>query len=88
MDTLYLLQARNYTGNGASGTNGSFSDGMPNALHYHGSEHGEVVWFGFPLYYFELDQARQAVATVMRVLGVAPSAPGGSPGARAARRER
>jgi len=69
MDTLYLLQARGYTGNGG---NASASDAMPNAIYYHGSEHGPVVWFGFPMYFFERDQARQAVATVLRVLGVEP----------------
>jgi len=72
LDTLYLLQARGFTGNGG---NASLSDGMPNALYYHGSEHGPIVWFGFPLYFFERDQARQAVATVMRVFGVDPAAP-------------
>jgi hypothetical protein len=84
LDTLYLLQARNYTGDGTTGSNGSFSDGQPNAVYYHGSDHGPVVWFGFPLYYFENDQARQAVNTVLRVLGVPPRAPGEPPGARAA----
>jgi hypothetical protein len=69
LDTLYLLQARGYTGNGG---NASASDAMPNAIYYHGSEHGPVVWFGFPMYFFERDQARQAVATVLRVLGVEP----------------
>jgi hypothetical protein len=73
LDTLYLLQARGYTGNGG---NLSLSDGLPNAVYYHGAEHGPVVWFGFPLYFFEHDQARQAVATVMRVFGVEPDAPG------------
>ena len=82
LDTLYLLQARNYNGNGG---NQSISDGQPNAVYYHGSEHGPVVWFGFPIYYFERDQARQAVATVLTVLGVAPNAPGQSPGAGVAR---
>jgi hypothetical protein len=69
LDTLYLLQARGYTG---AGGNASLSDGMPNAVYYHGSEHGPVVWFGFPLYFFERDQARQAVAKVLTVLGVPP----------------
>ena len=81
LDTLYLVQARGYTGNGG---NASMSDGMPNAVYYHGSEHGPVVWFGFPLYFFERDQARQAVATVMRVFGVEPDAPA-APVARHAR---
>jgi hypothetical protein len=72
LDTLYLLQARGYTGNGG---NLSTSDAMPNAVYYHGSEVGPIVWFGFPLYFFEHDQARQAVAKVLGVLGVAPLAP-------------
>jgi hypothetical protein len=80
LDTLYLLQARNYTGSGGTA---SFDDGFPNAVYYHGAEHGPVVWFGFPLYYFEHDQARQAVSTVLRVLGVEPNAPDANPGARA-----
>jgi hypothetical protein len=81
LDTLYLLQARDYSGDGALA---SFSDGYPNATYYHGSEHGPVVWLGFPIYFFEHDQARQLVATVLRVLGVEPNAPGANPGARAA----
>jgi hypothetical protein len=81
LDTLYLLQARGYTGNGG---NASLSDGRPNAVYYHGSEHGPIVWFGFPLYFFEHDQAHQAVATVLRVLGVDPAAPD-APLARRAR---
>ena len=88
LDTLYLLQARNYTGDGTTGSNGSLSDGQPNAFYYHGSEHGAVVWFGFPLYYFENDQARQAVATVLRVLGVPPRSPHDPPGAGAATADR
>ena len=81
LDTLYLLQARNFTGDGTTGSNSSLSDGLPNAVYYHGSEHGEVVWFGFPIYYFEHDQARQAVATVLRVLGVPPRSALDPPGA-------
>ncbi len=68
LDTLYLLQARDYSGAGP----GALSDGMPNAIHYYGSEHGEVVWFGFPLHSFHRDEARAAVHAVMRVLGVDP----------------
>jgi len=71
MDTLYLLQAKDYS----LDPTGAASDGKPNALDYHGSNSGEIVWFGFPLYYFELDQARQAVSTVLRNLGVPPRAP-------------
>ncbi len=69
LDTLYLLQARDYSGDGS----GALSDGMPNALHYHGGDNGEVVWFGFPLHSFHHDEARQAVHAVMRVLGVEPT---------------
>jgi hypothetical protein len=66
-DTLYLLQARslNLTATG-------LSDGKPNGIHYYGSEHGEVVWLGFPLYHFERSQARELVTTVLRVLGIEP----------------
>src|SRR5207247_2973420 len=71
MDTLYLLQAKDYS----LDPTGALSDGKPNAFDYHGSGSGEIVWFGFPLYNFELDQARQAVDTVLRVLGVPPRAP-------------
>ena len=70
LDTLYLLQARDYSGVG----NGALSDGHPNAIHYYGSEHGEVVWFGFPLHSFRRDDARAAVRAVMRNLGVEPTA--------------
>ena len=69
LDTLYLLQARDYSGVDS----GALSDGRPNAIHYYGSEHGEVVWFGFPLHSFHHDEARAAVRSVMRVLGVEPS---------------
>ncbi len=75
VDTLYLLQARDYSLDGA----GALSDGCPNGLDIHPSESGEIVWFGFPLYDFELDQARQAVTTVLRALGVQPRAPGAPP---------
>jgi len=68
LDTLYLLQARDYSLDGG----GALSDGKPDAIDYHGSDNGEVVWLGFPLYDFELDQARQLVRTVLGVLGVAP----------------
>ncbi len=73
MDTLYLLQARFYDPNG---TQNPRVDGFPNALHYYGNENGpgsELVWFGFPLYIFEKEQARQVVRSVMRNLGVAPA---------------
>ncbi|MGH7726390.1 MAG: hypothetical protein ACREOU_13265, partial [Candidatus Eiseniibacteriota bacterium] len=47
VDTLYLVQARDYSGDGS----GALSDAHPNGLYYHGTEHGEWVWFGFPLYH-------------------------------------
>ncbi len=74
LDTLYLLQARDYSLDGAGAT----SDGKPNAVDYHGGDNGEIVWFGFPMYFFELDQARQAVHTVLANLGVPPRTPGAS----------
>lgn len=70
MDTLYLNQARFYDPNRALIPP---SDGFPNAVHYYGNENGpgsELVWFGFPLYIFEPEQARQVVRSVMRNLGV------------------
>ncbi len=84
LDTLYLLQARNYTGDGTTGSNSSFSDGLPNAVYYHGSDNGPVVWFGFPMYFFEPEQARQAVKTVLTVLGVPTRSATDPPGAGAA----
>jgi hypothetical protein len=69
LDTLYLLQARDYSGDGS----GALSDGMPNAIHYYGGDNGELVWFGFPLHSFHRDEARAAVRAVMRVLGVEPT---------------
>jgi hypothetical protein len=68
VDTLYLFQAQ------ALDLTNAGSDGKPNALHYRGSEHGEVVWLGFPLHFFEVDQARALVHRALTVLGVAPQA--------------
>jgi hypothetical protein len=68
-DTLYLAQARTYDPNGISNVP---SDGKPNAIWYHGGDQGDVVWFGFPLEFFELDQARQVVRAVMRNFGIEP----------------
>lgn len=73
MDTLYLFQARFYD---PAGTQNPRVDGFPNAVHYYGPENGpgsELVWFGFPLYIMEKEQARQVVRVVMRNLGVAPA---------------
>jgi len=72
MDTLYLYQSITYDPNDVQLP---VADGLPNAVDYHGSEHGEVVWFGFPLYDFELDQARQLTSLVLTNLGV-PRTPG------------
>jgi hypothetical protein len=78
LDTLYLCQALLFDPNEVQVPP---SDGFPNAVDYHGSEHGEVVWFGFPLYVFEREQARQVVQTVMRVFGIAPLPSGVKQGA-------
>jgi hypothetical protein len=71
LDTLYLLQSRDYSGDGI----GALADALPNAVCYHGSESSEIVWLGFPLYYFEPDQARQLVRVVLRNLGLSPRTP-------------
>lgn len=70
LDTLYLAQAIVYDPTDASP---AASDGRPNAVDYHGADNGEVVWFGFPLYYFEPDQARTLTRKVLSVLGVQPT---------------
>ncbi len=63
VDTLYLFQAELLDMTATS------FDGKPNGLHYHGTQHGQVVWLGFPLYYFEIEQARTLVHRVLSVLG-------------------
>ncbi|MGH7724953.1 MAG: hypothetical protein ACREOU_05945 [Candidatus Eiseniibacteriota bacterium] len=80
-DTLYLCAAKEYDPLGLA-TPGS--DGFPNAIHYYGSENGQVVWMGFPLYFFELTQARQVAANVMEVFGIEPLPPGVKRGAGSA----
>ena len=80
-DTLYLCQARTYD---PSSAGSSASDGKPNAIWYHGGDQGDVVWFGFPLEFFELDQARQVVRSVMRNFGIDPLPAGVREGAGAA----
>jgi hypothetical protein len=72
LDTLYLCQARLLDLNSVQVPP---SDGRPNAVHYYGSEHGDVVWMGFPLYIFEPDQAREVVRKVMEVFGVPQATP-------------
>jgi hypothetical protein len=76
MDTLYLFQAREYDPNHIYEPNAG--DGYPNAVHYYGTDNGprsQLVWFGFPLHYFDRDQVKVVVAEVMKNLGVAPAAP-------------
>ena len=81
VDTLFLYQALRYdTTNAYPG-----SDGRPNALDVHAGDQGELVWFGFPLYYFEPDQARQVTSTVLRMLGVERLPRGVRTGPQAAR---
>jgi hypothetical protein len=64
LDTLYLHQGRDLALGNVN------SDGRPDALHYHGAQHGELVWLGFPLHYFERDQARALVHRVMQQFGL------------------
>jgi hypothetical protein len=80
LDTLYLCQARLYDPNHVQVP---ASDGDPNAVYYYGREHGKLVWFGFPLYYFELDQARQVTAIVLGNLGLYPTVAARPTGANA-----
>jgi hypothetical protein len=64
VDTLYLAQWYAYD---------PTAPAFPNALHYHGANHGEVVWFGFPMHFFEVEQAREVARVAMRVFGIQPS---------------
>jgi len=73
LDTLYLFQARTFDPNHVQVPP---SDGFPNGVYYHGSDNGPIVWFGFPLYFFELDQARKVTEVVLRNLGLQRKAPG------------
>ncbi len=75
MDTLYLHQARQYDPTGIYQPNSA--DGYPNAVHYYGTDNGpnsQLVWFGFPLHFFERDQVKTVVAKVMQNFGI-PTAP-------------
>jgi hypothetical protein len=74
LDTLYLCQARLYDPNR---TSVPVSDGLPDALYYTGRDNGDLVWFGFAPYFFELDQMRQVARCVMHVLGQEPKSPPG-----------
>ena len=68
LDTLYLVQARDYSGDGR----GAASDGMPDGVFYHGKDNPEIVWLGFPLTDFEPDASRAVVRAVLRNLGLTP----------------
>jgi len=68
LDTLYLVQAREFSGDGR----GAFSDGQPNGVFYHGKDNPGIVWLGFPLTYFEPDASRALVRVVLRNLGLTP----------------
>jgi hypothetical protein len=46
---------------------------LPIALHHHGANHGEAVWFGFPKHFFDPEQAREVARVAARVLGIQPS---------------
>ncbi|MEO6461525.1 MAG: hypothetical protein ABIP29_00435, partial [Candidatus Eisenbacteria bacterium] len=86
LDTLYLSQARQLDLNHIYEPNAG--DGYPNAIHYHGTDNGpgsELVWFGFPIHFFERSQVKTVVDEVMRNLGVSfapPSARGAHPAER------
>jgi len=76
VDTLYLHQAREYDPHHVYDP--YETDGYPNAIHYYGVDNGpgsQLVWFGFPLHYFDQEQARQVVREVMRNFGIQPLAP-------------
>jgi len=76
LDTLYLYEARDPDPGHVYAPYDV--DGYPNAIHYHGPENGpgsQLVWFGFPLHYFEREQVRTVVRSVMRNFGVVPSQP-------------
>ena len=76
LDTLYLHQARDYDPNRSLAP--YETDGYPNAVHYYGTDNGpgsQLVWFGFPLHYFEQEQAREVVRLVLKNFGIHPTAP-------------
>lgn len=68
LDTLYLFQAQTLN------TTAGASDGRPTGLHVYTPGQGQIVWLGFPLYYFEPAQARALVRTVLGVFGLEPQA--------------
>ena len=71
LDTLYLFQAKTLDLNHVQVPP---SDGFPNAVYYHGADNGSLVWMGFPLYFFELDQARTVAEIVLRNFGLSKKA--------------
>jgi hypothetical protein len=71
LDTLYLVQARDYSGDGM----GAVSDAHPNGVFYHGGDNPEIVWLGFPLTFFAPDDSRAVVRVVLRNLGLTPRRP-------------
>jgi hypothetical protein len=75
VDTLYVYEARQPDPGHVYAPNDV--DGYPNAIHYHGTDNGpgsQLVWFGFPLHFFERAQVRVVVDEVMRNFGVQPAA--------------
>jgi hypothetical protein len=83
LDTLYLFQSPTY-----DPTPASPEDGRPNAVHYHGTDNGpgsQLVWFGFPLHFFEREQVRTVVERVMTNLGVVPAPAAARGGHRSSR---
>jgi hypothetical protein len=73
LDTLFINGALFYD---ANRTRIPPSDGFPNALHYRGSDHGELVWFGFPMHFFPQDDARTTARIVLENLGLTPATSG------------
>ncbi|MEO6461527.1 MAG: hypothetical protein ABIP29_00445 [Candidatus Eisenbacteria bacterium] len=76
LDTLYTYEAR-VPDPGHVYAPGDV-DGYPNAIHYDGTDNGpgsQLVWFGFPLHYFDREQVRDVVGAVMRNFGIERAAP-------------
>ena len=71
-DTLFINGAHTYD---ANRTRIPPSDGFPNAVYYHGTQHGKLVWFGFPMHYFDRELARQTARIVLRNLDLQPVPP-------------
>lgn len=69
LDTLFINGANFYD---ANRTRIPPSDGFPNAVYYRGSDHGKLVWFGFPMHFFPLEDARLTTRIVLGNLGLSP----------------